>query len=286
MTTDFVRTGTCTEEIFWEEVAYIGWSERNPRGFFDRVTKELLTRWDDEFIRTAREVLGTLVEKLGQAIEETEERENISCQCSDDGFSDLRHHIVGLGKKEYKACMKDPMRAIMRGRKGKYQESFGYCLPYERRVKEQLSWEEARAKAMEDMEHYEPGPERDAMVEMSAHDYMHGDRAKLEAGYYAAWAKRNLVDLEELAASPYADQFDELPEVLERVREIADGKIVEVLDGGLELKAAVKKLREEREALLRKLQDELSVLSPPGWSLDNMVGDALRYLTDHDEEAA
>lgn len=45
---------------------------------------------------------------------------------SDDGFSDLRYHIVGMGKDEFDACMGDPEKMEIRSRKGEYTESFHY----------------------------------------------------------------------------------------------------------------------------------------------------------------
>jgi hypothetical protein len=47
----------------------------------------------------------------------------------DDSWDDFLSHIVGLGRAEYEAVLADPMLAVERGNKGKYTESFAYCLP-------------------------------------------------------------------------------------------------------------------------------------------------------------
>ena len=51
---------------------------------------------------------------------------------SDDGFSDVTYHIVGLGKKVWEAAMKNPLLVEKRyhakyGTKAGYKESFAYC---------------------------------------------------------------------------------------------------------------------------------------------------------------
>jgi hypothetical protein len=46
---------------------------------------------------------------------------------SDDGSSDMRYHVVGLGQKEFDKVMRNPKLLAGRYRKGAYRECFGYC---------------------------------------------------------------------------------------------------------------------------------------------------------------
>lgn len=288
--TEPIMTGECTEEQFWAEVARIGWKDKNPHRFYRTVERELLERWDDEFLRTFRARMDELVASLYERVERFEQAEQVSCQCGDDGFGDLMHHMVGLGREAYEAAMKDPMLVVKRGQELRYEESFGYCIPYARRATEQLTYEQALEKAraacddeIRDDDEMDDD-DREGYIEQTALELMLGERAKLDVRYYAAWAKRDIGDLEALAASQYADRFPDLPYVLECVTKIRAGKIADVVDEGHDFKAAAARLREQREALKREKMRELKVLEPRGWSLDNMAGDALVYIGREDPE--
>ncbi len=285
--------GPCSVDQFWAEVARIGWKDRNPCRFYKQVEGSLLQRWDDEFLASFRERMDEFVGELQSRIQHFEKDNGVSCECGDDGFSDLTHHIVGLGREEYEKVMADPMLAVERGRKCEYEESFSYCIPHERVVREPLTYEQALAKVRLREEAAAWGapvdPEEDAgdkegFIEMEALEMMLGERAQLDVRYYAAWAKRDRGDLERLAASPYADRFKDLPYVLECVAKIAAGKVTDVVDEGKKFKAAAERLREQREALHQEKINELKVLEPRGWSLDNLAGDALAYIGGVDGE--
>jgi len=47
----------------------------------------------------------------------------------DDSWSDLICHVVGLGQKEYEACLENPQLFIDRGNRLDYTESFCYGIP-------------------------------------------------------------------------------------------------------------------------------------------------------------
>lgn len=282
-------TGPCTEDQFWAEVARIGWGDDNPRRYYQTVERELLTRWDDEFLRTFREHLCRFRSALVEKVEQFEQVEQVSCQCSDDGFSDLTNHVVGLGREEYEAAMKDPMRVVERGRDRRYEESFSYCIPHERRQKEFLTYEEALKKAREEgvmeSDDAEDDGDREGYIEGLALELMLGDRCKLDPRFYAAWAKREVGGLEALAESPYADHFPDLPYVRECVAKIRDGRVAEVVDEGHDFKAAVERLREQRRALRKEKMRELDVLVGRGHSLDNLASNALIYIGGEDPNA-
>ena len=58
---------------------------------------------------------------------------------SDDGFSDLRYHIVGMGKLIFDESLADPQLMQTRYSHGNYKESFIYCFmaPEPARTKKQ-----------------------------------------------------------------------------------------------------------------------------------------------------
>lgn len=280
----YAMTGNCTEEQFWAEVARIGWQDENPDDFCHDTEKALLLRWDDEFIKGAREWFQLFTGRLSGAIDIYEKEHEVSCECSDDGFSDLTAHIVGLGRKEYEACMKDPMRAIKRGQEYRYEENFGYCLPYEQKGKK-VTYKEAKAAAEEDLKDeygsYK-GPERTAHTEMLTLQKMLGDRCRFDPRYYAAWARMELPHLEALFDSEYAGVLQDLPYVLEQMRNIADGDIAVALDEGLELQRAVERLRRQRDERLQTERERLESLLHQGPSMENLIREGLGYLTDHE----
>ena len=51
--------------------------------------------------------------------------------CGDDGYSDLKNHIVGLGKKEYYKHLNDTELVQDMADNRSYVESYSYCLPYD-----------------------------------------------------------------------------------------------------------------------------------------------------------
>jgi hypothetical protein len=276
-------TGECTEDQFWAEVERIGWKDKNPKKFYKKIELDLLTRWDNEFIENFRNHMSTFTSKLSRAIERVEHSEGVSCGCGDDGFSDLIHHVVGLGRETFERELADPMLAIKRGKEYRYVESFSYAIPYEREVKEELTYAEAVEKVTKrhDERHddYYDGKldplERESYIETQALTLMQGDRAKLDPRYYMSWAKRDLVDLRALAASPYADAFEDLPEVLAILEALALGTLPEDFEG---LKKKARKLRDERETFHRKKKNELAVLEGNHASLENLFGDMTDYL--------
>ena len=122
--------GPITAELFWEEVALIGWSDNPERKFYNKAKARLLRRWSGEFLEEFDEMKDELYSKLYTAVTKTEEATGERTGCGDDGFGDLLNHVIGLGREEYEAAMKDPMRVIKRGQAYNYKESFGYCIPY------------------------------------------------------------------------------------------------------------------------------------------------------------
>lgn len=119
--------GECTEELFWSEVAFIGWGDR---GFDYRARKgELLNRWTQEFARSFNEVLERFDGRLDKALNLWERETGNQLSVGDDSYGDLKAHLIGRGKKMYEAVLKDPSIGYEAARDGTYIESFSYCIP-------------------------------------------------------------------------------------------------------------------------------------------------------------
>lgn len=283
------RTGTCTEATFWEAVADLDWKGRcGERRVYNAIKSEILSQWDDEFTRSFDELLGEKVSHLYGVVDRYEKVNDVSCGCGDDGFSDLLHHIVGMGKEEYDAVLQDPMRAVKRGQAYDYVESFSYCMPHlasEENAK--LTMEEARAKVLKDEERRAWGDEEgeeinDDEIEMRAIRLVKGDRAEVDPAYYAAWARRELPDIEALLESPFTEQVgeDDIRKVHRALSQVAAGNLSQEWK---DVKNAVARLMKRRSKVLRdareKLEAELEVLNYGRHaSMENLFVDGADYF--------
>jgi hypothetical protein len=109
------------EQEFWALVEDIGWGTKTTD--FNTVQKRLLKELTPEQMEAASDHFRTFKMQLYDVAEEDIQH------VSDDGLSDLLSHIVGLGKEEFEACLKDFNRIQARACNRLYTESFSYCLP-------------------------------------------------------------------------------------------------------------------------------------------------------------
>lgn len=122
------------EAEFWRIVDGLGWGTKTTD--YKALNKYLRKTLSEEGVGSLRTTLSKVESRLYKAIEGWERESGKSCGLGDDGFSDLIAHIVGLGKKEYDAVLRDPQQAYDRahakyGTKGGFTESFNYAIPYE-----------------------------------------------------------------------------------------------------------------------------------------------------------
>lgn len=114
-----------TEERFWDIVESYHWGDE---GFDHRGRKvELLHTMSFDEIDELRDVFH---DKMGELDKFSDQVEGPS----DDGWSDLRAHIIGLGRDEFRWCMGNVERIQERVNKYDYRESFSYVLPYTREL--------------------------------------------------------------------------------------------------------------------------------------------------------
>jgi hypothetical protein len=143
-----------------------------------------------------------------------------------------------------------------------------------------LTYEQALAKARVDNERHDEDEDsvkdHELFLRMEAYEIQLGDKCYQEPGYYAAWAKRDLPDLVALEASEYGKLFKDLPAVIDALNLLAEFADLSLVNQDLAVRA--KRLREEREKFRREQIEKLAVLEPRGWSVDNLVGDAIKHL--------
>jgi len=123
------------EAEFWQLVDKLGWRKGADSKAIKKQVMKLLPTYEE--CESARAAMRKLEGQLYGVITKYEKANDVSAGLGDDSFGDLIAHIIGLGKGEFEASVKDPRRAIERGKKGDYTESFAYCFPYEDDYKKQ-----------------------------------------------------------------------------------------------------------------------------------------------------
>ncbi len=113
---------------FWNLTEPYGWGTKTRD--YKAIKKDLMSKLTPEQANEMRATFDQLKGKLYHVVTKFEKDNHVSADVGDDSFSDLLCHIIGLGKAEYEECLKDPMRVVERGQKGKFTESFGYALPW------------------------------------------------------------------------------------------------------------------------------------------------------------
>lgn len=114
-----------TAELAWTLIAQMGWSKQADykaiaQTFFKKLGKSGMKKLD--------QFVGDRVSQLGTAVANYERETGKSLEVgSDDGFSDLRYHIVGMGQEIFDEALRDPQVMQTRSRQGNYKESFAYC---------------------------------------------------------------------------------------------------------------------------------------------------------------
>lgn len=115
-----------TDQEGWQLIQTIGWGTKTTD--YDAIAKEMFSNLGTEKANQLSVFVSDRVNELGVAVDNYERENNISLEVgSDDGFSDLRYHIVGMGQKEFVKCMGNPLKMQERYKKNQYKESFAYA---------------------------------------------------------------------------------------------------------------------------------------------------------------
>lgn len=113
---------TVTDESFWRFVDEAQWTTDHN---VDRIKRFLLQESDEATVEALRHKASELMHKL-----EHYRGPDIS-GVSDDGWSDVRAHVIGSGRDVYEACIDSQLYIQEIVNSGKYVENFLYSLPYD-----------------------------------------------------------------------------------------------------------------------------------------------------------
>lgn len=119
------------ENEFWEVVEDLGWGETyDHKAMAKKIYKKLGPEKTRQFAEMAMD-FNNRVRIVGDKLyEKLMSESGRGLGVSDDGFSDLCWHVVGLGREKFVEVMSDPYILAEMGRKGQYMESFGYAIPH------------------------------------------------------------------------------------------------------------------------------------------------------------
>lgn len=112
------------DSVAWGLIEQMGWNKTAD-------PKKIAKFWFDQLGKGDMEALSDFVSarvnELGQAVTKWELETGKSIEIgSDDGYSDVRYHIVGMGKGVFDDNIRNPELVGSRYRANQYQESFAY----------------------------------------------------------------------------------------------------------------------------------------------------------------
>lgn len=109
----------------WTIIGLFGWGTKTTD--YKKVSEALYAVYGKEEIKKLEAFVNARTGDLYNAVRNYEMKHGTLEVGSDDGFSDLCYHVVGLGQKEFEHCMADPTLLQKRHRDLDYTESFSYC---------------------------------------------------------------------------------------------------------------------------------------------------------------
>lgn len=112
---------------YWKEIEQMGWGRTSHN--YEALSREYHAKWGKRKMQAVRRFVDKQVRAFYTRIKEWEkEHDRVLAIYSDDGLNDVTYHIVGLGKKAFKAAMDNPVLVERRyySRYG-YTESFAYA---------------------------------------------------------------------------------------------------------------------------------------------------------------
>lgn len=134
------------EALCWNLIEQIGWGTKTTD--YREVSRQLHNTLGKTKVSALRAFTWQKVHELGLAVESYEKRTHTKLVLqSDDTFSDVRYHIVGLGRKAWKTAMRYPYHLENFVLKSLYVESFAYCF----HEPEPVRTEANKAKSVQDL---------------------------------------------------------------------------------------------------------------------------------------
>lgn len=114
-----------TEARFWELVESAEWKNAGKRGYNDAKVKLLIHLSPIE----VQELEDMFYEKMNELADIEKRFDREIKGVSDDSWSDLRAHVIGLGEWEYRSTLNDFDRLQKRANDRDFVESFAYAIP-------------------------------------------------------------------------------------------------------------------------------------------------------------
>jgi len=115
------RVAAMGESDFWSLIEPYGWGTKSRN--YKAIKKDLMGKLSPD----EAEELGATYRKLSNKLYKV--LDGVVEGLGDDGFGDLIAHIIGMGRREYEAVLKDPELGAVRANAGDFGESFAYALP-------------------------------------------------------------------------------------------------------------------------------------------------------------
>ncbi len=121
--------GKATDKLMWTIIESFSWDVRshNEERAYNKIKFEFMQRHSEKVAGQVRDFVDARFNELYKAYDKfAEDGSTAGHYGGDDSFSDMMHHVVGMGEKTFNAVMKDmnKLNSI------KWVESFSYALPY------------------------------------------------------------------------------------------------------------------------------------------------------------
>jgi len=113
-----MKTKTMSEDKFWEIVETVNWGSDND---YERIREYFLANISKEDAIEFRRILSDKFNTLDKMIDGRNPQNG-----GDDSYSDLLHHVIGLGQIFYYNCL----RSYNLLKETNEVESFAYAIPY------------------------------------------------------------------------------------------------------------------------------------------------------------
>lgn len=117
------------DKKLWSLIAKLNWAQVQKNAKQQTAhSVRLIQRHTEAELKELKAFVTSRYNELSSAVSDYENKTGKTTGCGDDGFSDLIHHIVGLGEAAFNAAMKRPGLVIARAQAYNYTESFAYML--------------------------------------------------------------------------------------------------------------------------------------------------------------
>ena len=262
--------GLCSEDLFWEKVAELGWGTETTD--YTKLQRRILETWTPEFTASFRKQMDELSHRLYVAL--TKDIRDVG----DDSFGDLIAHIVGLGHEKYEAVLADHTVAQKMVDDSEYKESFSYAIPYTARDVG-MSWEDFLAEEKKGLELGESLAGEDELRRRFI-SRTQGDWAQTNPEFHRLGAKVLVAAFENFEKSEFCTKeiAGKVTLALGMLRKVADGHFKALTHDPFVYRDAVESVRDH----VRKVHEDFNqrVAQVDGvthWGAQNFGNDLAKF---------